>query len=367
MNINDADKVMQSLEDTANEIKKVKTTRETLLRATHGRFNIFTTLLKANDEVRLHTRYITHLLDPYGTHDCDRIFLDLFLVTIGLPHLKDQACIYVANEHYTGCNGNIDIYIEFESAALVIENKIEAKDQEAQLYRYKSYAETQKEKVHLFYLTLKGNEPSNISKAELKDDEYELISYKENILEWLELCLEATCNCIKINQALQQYKAVINELLNNTLEAKDMNELKDKIKANHLIMQNADLIIAALQDIKADKQNEFVSLFTKNINANHYVQQWPMGTALKLYSTEWGPKDQTELCVLMANSGGYLVKAYDVPGGRLEKVINSMYQHIAWGIARQNGSNYVVCDVQKFDFPDDALRLLKNIISSLES
>src|ERR1019366_5156742 len=47
-------------------------------RATHGRFNVFTTLLAAHDEVCLHTRFLHCLLDPRGCHDCGSLFLDLF-------------------------------------------------------------------------------------------------------------------------------------------------------------------------------------------------------------------------------------------------------------------------------------------------
>lgn len=51
-------------------------------RVTHERFNIFTTLLKEEDEVRLHTRFIHCLLDPAGFHDCGTLFLDLFLAAL---------------------------------------------------------------------------------------------------------------------------------------------------------------------------------------------------------------------------------------------------------------------------------------------
>ena len=134
------DDIVQSLEEVAREIEKIKRARDTHLTATHGRFNLFTTLLQINDEVRLHTRYLTHLLDPQGTHDCGYRFLKSFLEQVGLSDLTKQKCNYVAKEHYTDGDGNIDIYIEFESAIVVIENKIDAQDQDAQLERYWTYA-----------------------------------------------------------------------------------------------------------------------------------------------------------------------------------------------------------------------------------
>jgi hypothetical protein len=51
-------------------------------KATHARFNVFTTLLAPNDEVRLHTRFLHCLLNPKGAHDCGPLFLRLFFETL---------------------------------------------------------------------------------------------------------------------------------------------------------------------------------------------------------------------------------------------------------------------------------------------
>ena len=51
-------------------------------KATHERFNVFTTLQRQEDEVRLHTRFIHYLLNPDGGHDCGALFLNLFFATL---------------------------------------------------------------------------------------------------------------------------------------------------------------------------------------------------------------------------------------------------------------------------------------------
>ena len=201
----DDDAIIQSLAKIAREIRLKEHAREVQLKATHGRFNVFTTLLDATDEVRLHTRFLAHLLDHKNRHDCERLFLDLFLDVVGLPELRKQECHTVGIEHHTGGRGNIDIYLEFEQAAIVIENKINAGDQEEQLERYAEYARSRREICHIFYLTLDGKKPTSFSLGErLEEKDVKCISYKHDILSWLELCLHQTYSFVSINQNIQQ-------------------------------------------------------------------------------------------------------------------------------------------------------------------
>ena len=260
------EEAIQSLVEVAREIEKMEHARNVRLKATHGRFNLFTTLLKAHDEVRLHTRYLTHLLDPKGLHDCDRLFLDAFLDAMSLSELKDQKCLLVANEHYTGGLGNIDIYIEFESAVLVVENKIWAEDQDKQLERYAEYSKGKRGKeVYIFYLTLDGHLPSKNSIGNLNEDDYRLISYQKHILEWLERSLQETYAFMNINQALQQYESVINRLLGNTLEKNDMKTIKEMIKKYPEIVRNASAVTRALDEIFLECEKLFYSEFQEKL------------------------------------------------------------------------------------------------------
>ena len=225
------EKIVRSLAEIAREIGRLEDAREVHLRSTHGRFNLFTTLLEPHEEVCLHTRYLEHLLNPEGTHDCDELFLELFLKVVGLAGLDAKKCTYVTNEHDTAGLGNIDIYIEFENAVLVIENKIYAGDQSKQLQRYFEYA-TQKKKgaVCVLYLTLDGHEPSLDSRGWLKEGEhYQRISYREDILKWLGLCLQHTYAFVNINQAMQQYKDLVSRLCGRNLKEKDMDKIKEMI------------------------------------------------------------------------------------------------------------------------------------------
>jgi hypothetical protein len=93
---------------------------------------------------------------------------------------------------------------------ICIENKIHAGDQEFQIKRYCS-CKTAKNTV--YYLTLTGEEPSEFSREELKsDDDYILISYKEHIQKWLELCLKEVVNFTNLRETINQYILLIKKL-----------------------------------------------------------------------------------------------------------------------------------------------------------
>ncbi len=67
-------KQIESIENKYNELNK---------KNAHD-FNIFTLMLKAGDEVNLHSKFIAELLNPKGTHHQGQQFLALFLEEIKL-------------------------------------------------------------------------------------------------------------------------------------------------------------------------------------------------------------------------------------------------------------------------------------------
>src|SRR5438034_3421349 len=72
----------RALEQLLEMLREAQARADERAKVTHERFNVFTTLLEANDEVRLHTRFLHCLLNPQGWHDCDARFLKLFFDTL---------------------------------------------------------------------------------------------------------------------------------------------------------------------------------------------------------------------------------------------------------------------------------------------
>lgn len=167
-------------------------------------YNIFSVLNLTNREI-YHSRFLADLLNPKGLHKKNDLFLKKFLEIICCEITKNcklEETIVITEEVTT--NGNLDISLKNNNFYIIIENKVWAGDQDAQLYRY-SKTKFNDMKPILVYLTPHGTEPSENSLGFLKKDDIIKISYKDMISKWIEEC----CNIIKDNEniyhILKQY------------------------------------------------------------------------------------------------------------------------------------------------------------------
>ncbi len=101
-------------------------------------FNLFSCLLKEKDEVRLHSRFLSSSLDPKGKHNMGKLPLQLFLKAINSKmKVEKDVEVYPSSSCWTEYK-HIDIFIidRKQQKALILENKIGAKDGEKQLDGY---------------------------------------------------------------------------------------------------------------------------------------------------------------------------------------------------------------------------------------
>jgi|GEM_PF-5801518 len=211
-------------------------------------FNIFQILKRNHDEVNGHSAFIATLLDSRGAHAQGAKFLSLFVEkletaiksdnellkkTIDTTPLTSPSNLWkVTPEKYfpnknpgSTSKGNfIDILITTPDYAIVIENKINAKDQPNQLWRYKQSVTKEygdKKKIILIYLTKSGYQPSESSlKKEssieggdnVSIDEVLCLSYKEFIQEWIEECIGAVPLIPHIRETLFQYNITLQQI-----------------------------------------------------------------------------------------------------------------------------------------------------------
>ncbi len=197
-------------------------------------FNLFTTLLKQHDEVRLHSRFLHFLLNPYGEHCQDELFLDLFLEACNLPGFLDTKNTSVSAEY-----NHMDLYLKDENRHICIENKIWAGDQPKQIERYIEYIKKEDEKkeekdltvnLAVIYLSLDRLEPSSDSLGDFRvvteDDDsflvrgsekyiFRSIHYKEQIKKWLVESYKQVSNITNLSIAIAQYQEVIAMLYND--------------------------------------------------------------------------------------------------------------------------------------------------------
>lgn len=160
------------------------------------KFNIFQVAGVWKSE-EIHTSVIAELLNPNSAfHDKGFDFLDRFLKKIGVRLSAEEIeAAEVKTEVPTDRNRRIDMVISAPSCYLPFEVKIWAGDQDAQLQDYYEFSRAQAGKQgqavpRVYYLTPDGREPSERSYGTLSQEQVCLLSFKKDILPWLEDCMK---------------------------------------------------------------------------------------------------------------------------------------------------------------------------------
>lgn len=220
-----------------------------IARVTGENFNVFRVLKMDSDEVRMHSAFLGELLNPNGSHGQGDVFLRLFVnqFNIAAPDelkvtdFKFAGAVVKVEEpigektETTG--GRIDLLVsDKDGRRIIIENKIYAGDQDNQLMRYRNFDRN----ASLCYLTLNGKEPSIGSITEGREDVVRL-SYKTDIVAWLELCLKETAKFPILRETISQYINLIKQLTyqstNHIMEKEEM----------QIILKDEDSLTMALK------------------------------------------------------------------------------------------------------------------------
>lgn len=226
----------QNIRHILEKISVISKKYNDIAKITGENFNLFSIMGMETNERYTHSAIIGELLNTEGSHKQGSIFLKLFFNEI--EKLKDIQDFNFENtkitlEKYIGkvnvtqkSGGFIDIVIEDGKNTIVIENKIYAGDQEAQLERYKNYYKDSR----LFYLNLFGDEPSKESKGMLElDKDFYVITYKNHIKNWLEKCHKEAIEQPILRESIKQYLNLIKKLTNQTINNEMSQEITDLI------------------------------------------------------------------------------------------------------------------------------------------
>jgi len=202
------------------------------------RFNVFSILKMERSENSTHSKFLGELLNPWGSHLKKTTFLNLFLETIKLDnHLSIETSVVTLEFHigqkndFEKTGGRIDIFIKDGNGKSVsIENKIYAGDQDTQIERYCNY---NKKNNKVIYLTLDGREPTDESKGELLSGrDYQILSYQDDISNWLQLCLKEAADTPILRESIKQYILLINNMT-STPDKQHENELIELVMDNY--------------------------------------------------------------------------------------------------------------------------------------
>ena len=229
---------IKNINSLLQKITEISTNYKKLSRLSGEDFNLFKIINLTSDEVRVHSAFLAELLNPQGSHGQGNVFLKLFVNLFIEGTDFDFASANVKTEKYISKverikGGIIDIDIwDKNDFHIIIENKIDAKDQENQLIRYYNYGKDKKDFI-LFYLTLEGNLPDEEksccdkeSKTALKESEdYFLLSYNIDILEWLTACREKAATHPTLREGITHYINLIKHLTHQSINKNMENEV----------------------------------------------------------------------------------------------------------------------------------------------
>ena len=259
-------------------------------------FNVFNTIGLRTEEVRLHSAFIAELLNPQGSHGLSNLFLQAFLKQMELPCDYVTEAKGVIKERYIGRKtkkegGRIDIIIEDGNHAVIIENKIYAEDQGNQLLRYYNYGRKQFPKgFELVYLTLDGVDPDEKSLGK-KDLPFNYMSYKDDIVEWLEECVVIAQKNPLVEAVIIQYRELVKQITNTDMDT----SYKEQLLETMLKPDNA-IAMGEMLAVEEDWFSQIMDIYiwkplkeyaeSKNMEIGKDVDSGEE-TGLWIYKNEW--------------------------------------------------------------------------------
>lgn len=260
------------------EVESISRRYEELEKLKGENFNVFQIFNMESDENKMHSRFIETLLNPIGPHGLGSIFLEFFLAEINFSnYFTDVNIVNTKVEHTIGKlnkdgmdpkGGRIDIFIWNTEKSISIENKIYASDQEEQIVRYANH---NKGRNKVLYLTLDGKEPSKNSKGKLKsnlesdDPDFYCISYSATIINWLYKCQKEASDLPIIRETIKQYIITIKRLTGQLTNQKMGKELHKLIIDNY---EESIKISRNIENAKIEVINDFLNYLKSKLETN---------------------------------------------------------------------------------------------------
>lgn len=268
---------MENLEKLTELLKKVKVIQErekelSILRGEH--FNVFRILGMEADEAGLHTKFLFELLDPDGSHGKGQVFFDAFLANLSettngkieipsysrfVEKRKEKSIGRVDDQFEDG--GQIDLYFETDTFALVIENKIYSSLGKEQLERYRNYLKSKAGKHRCLILLTPF---AYKYQGKLKEGEdFHHLKY-ESLLPWLDFCTEKSADSPILRETVRQYIITVKGILGKLNSQEMNNELKDLMNSYY---DQARMIHDNFINLRDNLKTELFLKTIENLNA----------------------------------------------------------------------------------------------------
>ncbi len=340
------EKIQQTMKSIIMQVIKINEKYEEIKKIKGENFNIFSILKLERNEVQTHSNFIYELLNPIGSHNQGTLFLKLFLEnTLNLKEYGDIK--YVHQEHSTIEDRRIDLVIKTDIFKIGIEMKIDADDQSNQLFDYKNELDRSEKESKLYYLTLTGYEASDESTSKkLKvDKDYFLLSFKDDIYNWIEDCIEKSATIPLLREGLIHYRNLLSKITHK-ISAPMEQEMEDVIKRPKQI-EAVQTLLNEYPKLWAKKEIEFwrtledsLQDFCKehNYELNDYNTERTIDNIKKIRKTKNGSaalmlkkiyKNQTSICLVVNQNGGRMNISLTFWNNESNRVMNSDLSNIS--------------------------------------
>lgn len=323
-------------------------------------FNIFDVLNLREYEIR-HTRYLAHMLDPAGTHGLGSVFLRNFLLQasaqlasdargglldevhkldldlarvtaeITLPDKKHEPAVVDdappdSKSRSVSTSGRLDILLQIprrggKDIAIAIENKINAKESNGQLGRYKDWVEAHFGDAVLLYLTVNDEDVMPAWKS---------ITYSNVVYPALELTSQS-CATVGPGPSLmiEHYMSVLRDKVEVEAANADADRLAQELHRSH---PNAKLAIQRLQEawqrpIDGRPLDSDWGLYSRYKVAFDFLSRYDtddLSKALQWFTSKW-PQQVAAMPgaprIIIDDSNRACMRFLPVPGGsRLDQL-----------------------------------------------
>ncbi len=297
-------------------------------------FNIFTILRKTGEEVGLHSRFLAELLNKNASHkiaDFQRLFIDRVLNNAIATQEWNRE--QLSSEDYYSCeieytfpnsnHGRADIILKSTKNVIVIENKIYAFDQKGQLAKYYQACKEMgydSNNIYVVYLNRFGDDVTSYGQGNIADEDYGVISYKENIFKFLALCKAKVADYPHIEQTIEQYINTVARITGQTRNAKMTQEYvsflanKNNFKTVYKLSQNFETIQKTVQN---EIWNDLLAYFEeKNLAftfCDNQLLPYSQEKAVEQYFSGSGTKNKAKaygLCYKITDKGDIGVYCY---------------------------------------------------------
>jgi hypothetical protein len=210
----------------------------------------------------------------------------------------------VTTEYVITENRRIDIVLDDGALFVPIEVKIRAGDQRNQLASYVGFARTKNKSVHVpaLYLTVDGHEPQDSSKADLGKDDYVPLSFRDDILAWLEECARELTpeTTTPVRENLRQFIAALKSLCGKP-EEKEMEDAIIKLVTKDDDTVRAALAISGAMDFSNRAREQFKDSVTALVK-----KEFPAA----VYSVEYSSDGNWYMIQVAIDGGNYVLDVH---------------------------------------------------------